>query len=245
MTTILNKLLSTRSNIFKNIPPENYFSFSISKNTPVNLQHIFSRDNRSHVPERRNGTRSINLRPRYNHIKKKNRIGHFNSSLRVRVIGHSRRHFARLIRLQMRFLRRGTLCSSAKHSCQYPDYIRNVALVYTRTTHVCAITEASHSPVHNCTAVYCSYARGEMRRGREGGGGVGGTRYHKSFRAKGSQLSYALKASRVSIGALFLSRYFSLSLSLTIERRIHTECRWRSTTRGAISIITTNVRHPG
>lgn len=52
-----------------------------------------------------------------------------------------------------------------------------------------------------------------MRRGREGGGGVGGTRYHKSFRAKGSQLSYALKASRVSIGALSLSRYFSLSHS--------------------------------
>lgn len=57
-----------------------------------------------------------------------------------------------------------------------------------------------------------------MRRGR--GGGVGGTRYHKSFRAKGSQLSYALKASRVSIGAL--------SLSFSIERRIHTECRWRA-----------------
>lgn len=136
------------------------------------------------MPQRRNGTRSINLRPRYKKKKedikrkrereKKNtksneRIGHFNSSLRVRVIGHSRRHFARLIRLQMRFLRRGTLCSSAKHSCQYPDYIRNVALVYTRITHVCAITEASHSHVHNCTVAYCSYARGEMRRGREGG----------------------------------------------------------------------------
>lgn len=59
---------------------------------------------------------------------------------------------------------------------------------------------------------------GKWEEGR--GGGVGGTRYHKSFRAKGSQLSYALKASRVSIGAL--------SLSFSIERRIHTECRWRA-----------------
>lgn len=76
-----------------------------------------------------------------------------------------------------------------------------------------------------------------MRRGR--GGGVGGTRYHKSFRAKGSQLSYALKASRVSIGAL------SLSLSPSKGEFTRNVDGALDATRGAISIITTNVRHLG
>lgn len=106
---------------------------------------------------------------------------------------------------------------------------------YAQYTHVSRTRMRNNGSLHR--RVLLIREEGKWEEGR--GGGVGGTRYHKSFRAKGSQLSYALKASRVSIGAL------SLSLSPSKGEFTRNVDGALDATRGAISIITTNVRHLG